>query len=91
MLIIFPNFVMIMEVATHLSRTDTGTQSDAEVGKFYHNISYLGVSEALIQIFQNSKMLEYIFLTLMVLLLLSPFFTVVQIFVATALDTKHKK
>ena len=44
MLIIFPNFVMIMEVATHLSRTQSGNISDAEVGKFYHNESYLGVS-----------------------------------------------
>lgn len=75
---------MIMDLSVHFKIHDNPTPSDIEIQKFFHNISYIGISEAVVEIINASPIISYIILFAMVVFLLSPILTVVQIFAVTA-------
>ena len=47
MLILLPNIVMITDLSIHFKTKENFSAEDLEIQKFFHNISYVGISEAI--------------------------------------------
>ncbi len=48
MLILLPNIVMITDLSIHFKAKENFSAEDLEIQKFFHNISYVGISEAIV-------------------------------------------